>query len=148
MKRARAIRYAHTIAARIRARNGIWGTPECEHEFVRIKRVWIFGSTAKGSETPNDLDVLIEYQVTGRFQLTSHWRGTRKGQWVDRLNARAVPRSQRQWGIPEPLNSARQCFRAIRKGMPMVRIHQFEIDGDLAQPRVLIYPRNDLAEQP
>lgn len=60
MKRETAIKYAREIARRAQSVNGLLATPGCSYEAVRIKRMWIFGSTVKGKTDPNDLDLLIE----------------------------------------------------------------------------------------
>lgn len=66
LKLATALRYANEISRRVREVNGLLATPLCGHEAVRISRVWVFGSTIKGSLAPNDLDLLIDLHEVGR----------------------------------------------------------------------------------
>ena len=74
MRREIALRYVDKIAQRLHSVNGVLATPLCNQEAVRFKRVWVFGSTAKGAESPNDLDLLIEAEGCGRQR---SWRQTR-----------------------------------------------------------------------
>ena len=73
MKRKLAFRYAFEVARRVHGVNGILATPLCDREAVRFKRIWVFGSTVKGGEAPNDLDLLIELEPCGR------WHSYRQG---------------------------------------------------------------------
>ena len=40
-------------------------TPRGESEFYPVKKAWVFGSTIKGSDAPNDLDVLLFAENAG-----------------------------------------------------------------------------------
>jgi predicted nucleotidyltransferase len=66
MKLETALRYANEVARRVRSVSGLLAAPLCRSEAVTIKRIWVFGSTAKASITPNDLDLLIEMTSVGR----------------------------------------------------------------------------------
>lgn len=139
MRRATALRAAETIAARVKAHGGLIGTPHADYEAVRIKRVWLFGSTAKGSEAPNDVDILLEYIRCGRHQLCGKWRRYRAS------NAKLAKRYYRSTGIKTAICAANEALRHLRGALKMVRFHSFDVDGDLAHPRILLYPRNDLS---
>ena len=60
MKRELAVRYAREIAERLHRVNGIVCTPNTQFDAIAVRRVWVFGSTAKGAMFPNDLDILID----------------------------------------------------------------------------------------
>jgi len=127
MKRTTAIKNANRIAEKLMSVCGIICTQEAVFDAVRVKRAWVFGSTAKGSAKPNDLDILVEMKVCGKFQ-----RGNAKR--VRGLYGRVC------W-----FDAAR---RFIRDGMKMVRIHDYDIEkglGDIISTAILIYPRNDLS---
>lgn len=127
MKRERAIRYAREVARRVHAINGLLATPLCLFEAVRIRRIWVFGSTAKGSESPNDLDLLIDLDPCGR-RIT--WR-----------QGRMDKEYYRRYGIKVPQSSEVDALKWLTKGMRQVSRHttkseQIEIDVKLE-----IYPR-------
>lgn len=131
MKRATALRNAHRIAERVRGVNGILATPGCDRSAVRIKRVWIFGSTIKGSPAPNDLDVLIECVGIG-------------------LSPAGQRRCDREYKRRYGMRSSVSCFLELRRwlrcGMQKVSVHFLDIEGSLASPRALIYPRWSIPE--
>ena len=130
MKRATALRYSIEIARRVHAVNGLLGTPLCDFEFVRIKRIWIFGSTAKGSQEPNDLDVLIDFVECGRHRT---WRQTK----VDK-------RYFHNYGIKFAPDSSYECLKWLSKGMKMVSRHNLRNEGAAIDFKKLIYPRYDM----
>lgn len=142
MKRATALRMAHTVAARLRAACGLIGTPGTCSEAVRVRRAWLFGSTAKGSLSPNDVDILIEMNPVGRQFTTERIAqvfGVRGGARVDKSY-------YRRYGIELPMDAVHEVRRHLRGHMKMLRLHNYAIDKELALPRILIYPRNDLTE--
>lgn len=132
MKRETAIRYAHEIARRLHNVNGVLATPVCRSEAVRFKRVWVFGSTVKGSQTPNDLDLLIEAEECGRHY---SWRQSRLDKEM-----------RRRYGYMLAVSSIDESFKWLTKGMKRVSRHLVLYDLSVANPRVLIYPRNDLLQ--
>jgi hypothetical protein len=85
----------------------------------------------KGSATPNDLDVLLECMEVGRHFRAGH------GAKVDK-------RRLRRYGIRAAVSTTDEAYRFLSRGMKMVSLHDIECDGELAHPRVMIYPRNDL----
>lgn len=131
MKRTTALRYADEIAARVRSVNGLLATPLADREAVRIKRVWVFGSTVKGSQAPNDLDLLIESKAVGRHRT---WK-------QGKLNRRYL----RMFGVRRALCASKETYKWLTKGMKKVSRHDFEAERGIdLSPLVMIYPRNDL----
>lgn len=133
MRRETAIRYALTIAERIKKYHGVFCTPLMNRDCVRIKRVWLFGSTVKGSHNPNDVDILIEYGHGGRH-------------FTERKDRASVMKRRKRdcFGGVWWKNSRDEVLRELRNGLRMVRFHDYEIDGEIAYPRIMLYPRNDL----
>lgn len=131
MRKETALRYAAEITARVRRVNGLLATPLCDKEAVRIRRVWVFGSTVKGSAAPNDLDVLLDLAPVGRYR---NWKQGK----LDRRRARA-------FGVRLALCSRDEAYKWLTKGMRKVSRHDYEAERGLhLYPLVLIYPRNDL----
>jgi len=131
MKRATALRYAREIASRLHSVNGLLATPLCDREAVRVKRVWVFGSTAKGSQTPNDLDVMIELDCqVGRHRT---WR-----------QARFDKRELRSYGIKCAPSSREYFLKWLTRGMRKVSRHCRDSDCVQLDVQTLIYPRYDL----
>ena len=131
MKRATALRYAREIARRLHEVNGLLATPVCKHEAVRVRRVWVFGSTAKGAENPNDLDVMIELDcMVGRHRT---WR-----------QATIDKEAQRRFGIRVARDNRDVFLKWLTKGMRGVSRHCRDTDGVVLDVQTLIYPRYDL----
>jgi predicted nucleotidyltransferase len=63
MKRETALRYVRQIHERLAGVGGIIPTPGCEHDAYKVNKVELFGSVAKGSLEPNDVDILIHGEV-------------------------------------------------------------------------------------
>ncbi|AKH39182.1 MULTISPECIES: hypothetical protein [Nitrosomonas] len=140
MKQGTAIKNALKIAERIRQVNGLVGTPATRFECYRIKRAWIFGSTIKGKLNPNDLDILIDGHHCGR-----HYVANKK--YTDLslyVGAKKDRDKYRRSGLILPVESDITAYRYIRDNLKMVRFHDYRIDKDVANPRIMIYPRNDL----
>lgn len=130
MKRELAFKMAKTISERIRSVNGLLGTPDAGRPAVRIKRAWVFGSTVKGKECPNDLDVLLDLDAVGDY---------------NSRNSR-LEKSRSIWA-GFPIDAEREAHKYLRSGLKMVRFHHVRIDGtfgDIQSTKVLIYPRFDL----
>jgi hypothetical protein len=131
MRRALALQYANEVARRLHSVNGILATPMCDSDAVRFKRVWVFGSTVKGSQAPNDLDLLIEAEPCGRHY---SWKQAKMDKW-----------QLRQYGFRLPVRSTWEAFKWLTKGMRKVSRHSYRYEGDIGY-KVLIYPRNDLLD--
>ena len=130
MKRATALRYSVELARRVHSVNGILSTPGCSHDAVRVSRMWVFGSTAKGSDAPNDLDVLIELKECGRHYT---WRQAR----LDRRYFRAH-------GIRCAIESREDFLKWLTKGMRLVSRHCADSEGAVLDVKKLIYPRYEM----
>ena len=70
MKLETALRHAAEIARRLESVNGLIPTPRGEREFYLVKKAWVFGSTIKGSDAPNDLGGLLFAERAGARQNT------------------------------------------------------------------------------
>ena len=145
MKRETAIRNVQRIADTLHETNGLIGTAGTSYDAVRIKRAWVFGSTAKGKENPNDVDILLDISNAGRRYWTN--KDKDRGQrW--RYGARLDRRARRVFGLIVPMDAEEDAMRRIRDNMKMIRLHRFKHDGnfgDIPQTKVMIYPRNDFA---
>lgn len=132
MKIGTAIRNAMEVARRVRDVNGILATPDCGHDAVRIRRMWVFGSTVKGSLSPNDLDLLIDMQACGRHHIYS------RGRKFDKEYRRA-------FGMKFPPCSRKYALMWLTRGMKMVSRHCLDIETAEIDVKVMLYPRNDFA---
>lgn len=139
MKLSTALNNALKIAERIKSVNGLIGTPGTNFECFRVKRAWVFGSAIKGKSHPNDLDIIIDGQECGvRFASTKiHSFTTRKGARLDK----AISRTERMYW---PLRCKKVAYQYMRRGMKNLSIHAWDVDCEVANPRIMIYPRNDL----
>lgn len=132
MKLSTSIRNAMTVAERIKRCNGLIGTPEAITEAFRIKRAWVFGSTAKGNPNPNDTDILIEGGRVGRF---------------NPRRAKKQPKSKSRMGIRYRVESIEVACAYLVGNLKMIRLHDIMVDGnlgDIPDTKIMIYPRNDL----
>lgn len=127
MKRNTSIKYCREIHRRVKQVNGLLATPLCQYEAVRISQVWVFGSTAKGKENPNDLDILIRYKLAGRHRT---WQQTK-----------TVKPYRRICNVKMPPASEEYMLKWISKGMIKVSRHSFEVDNEIADGKIEIYPR-------
>lgn len=130
MKRATAERNIAEIARRLRAVNGLLATPNCSRPAYRFRRVWVFGSTVKGSMEPGDLDILIDGETVGRRQ---QWT---RGRTYDHSFYRSA-------GIRAMPDTDREALKWLTRNLKLISRHDFKYDGEIAHPRILIYPRND-----
>jgi predicted nucleotidyltransferase len=132
MKIETAIRHANEVARRVREVNGLLATPLCRHEAVRIRRIWVFGSTVKGSNTPNDLDLLIDIEEAGRIFTAKQTKIDK--QYFRRYSMRRAP------------CTINEALKWLTKGMKMVSRHTLRNEAADIDVKVLIYPRNDLSK--
>lgn len=131
MKLAVALRYAEEVRRRIKSVNGLYATPLCQRECVSIRAVWVFGSTVKGSQEPNDLDILIDCREVGRVK---NWKQSS-------LDKRYL----RNHGLRFPPGSTNDLLKWLTKGMKKVSRHLAHAEQGIdLRPMVMIYPRNDL----
>lgn len=122
------------------------GTP-----LIELNACGLFGSTAKVSQTPSDVDILFEGFECGLHQ-NAYWNcrnavdcKTNKSKKI-RI-AKTDKDYLRRYGIRIGLSSRVTAFRFLRGNKKMVRFHPFEVDGCIAYPRIMLYPRNDLKTQ-
>ena len=143
MKRSTALRYTGEIAERLKAINGLLATPGCQSEAVRIRRVWVFGSTVKGKDEPNDLDILIDVCAVGRHRVPAKTR--RKPCFADSLRDGLVDREyRRRHGMSFCPDSVDYALKWLTKGMKKVSRHTLFNEGAAPfKEQVLIYPRWD-----
>lgn len=130
MRRETAIKNAAEVARRIRQASGCLGTPGFQFEALRIRRAWVFGSTIKGSQNPNDVDILLDCEPCGR-----HFR-VGKGAMLDKER-------KRRHGYRLARDTLDGAIISLRQGMKGINIHTYQNDGELAHPRVMIWPRNE-----
>lgn len=156
MKRKTAIKTALKLAERVKNCSGVIGTPECEYTAFRIKRMWLFGSTAKGCENPNDVDILIDGGECGLIQF-ANWKNKKSMAGFVKDRKRKSDRTfvkfrlgktnkgyLRSCGVCTAVSSRLTALRMIKGNSKMVRFHEYEVDGNLAHPRIMLYPRNEL----
>lgn len=130
MKIELAERYVQRIVDRCKSVNGLLATPLCGYEAVRIHQVWVFGSTVKGAQEPNDLDIMVRANVAGRRR--EWWQGKIDNQF------------HRRHGVCVPLNAEREMYKWLSKGMKKVSRHEHKREKGLGiDVMVMIYPRND-----
>ena len=149
MKRATALKNLSNIIKKVRDINGIYATPLCSREFVKVKRIWVFGSVAKGCDNPNDLDIFIEladpHQPVRRGR-KSIFRKVSNGLSLHgsfRINKATINR-----GTPYPLDSTQELCKWLGQGSKKTSIHVVgddKIFGKL-DCKYLVYPRNDFAD--
>ena len=141
MKLSTSIKNAMIVADRIRSLSGIIETPEGQFSCVRIKRAWLFGSTARLKESPSDTDIILDINVTGYFQPTNSiaWRKRRC-----RNNSKTDKCFKRSTGINSPIDSKYIAFKYLRKNLKLVSLHSLDVDHEYATDKIMIYPRNDL----
>ena len=129
MRRELAIRYARQVADRVHSVNGLLATPNCIRDAVRISRIWVFGSTVKGSDFPNDLDLLIEAREVGR---TTGWKRGRK---LDKYQLRTH-------GCRLMPHGEREMLIWLTRGMKKVSRHMTYMETvETIDVKRLIYPR-------
>lgn len=153
MKRSTAIKNVKEIVRRVNSVNGIIGTPKHEMDFYRIKRVWLFGSVAKGSNEPNDIDIIIEgigvetggnrRHTRERFYPGYSGRYERRGgKHTDRIFEK-----RESSGYFQCKSSKDYAIKWLRSGMKSVSIHTVRGEGrdflEQLDKKVLIYPRCD-----
>lgn len=128
MKRDTAIRAAKTVAERISKCGGIIETPDGIFAAVRVRALWLFGSTLIRSATPADVDLLWDIESVGEA------RSARRGE---------VPPDKRQLrnhGTIIGRSSSELAILQLRRGLRLVKFHLYEIDKDIALPRRALWP--------
>jgi predicted nucleotidyltransferase len=77
-----------------------------------VRNIWVFGSTAKGSIEPNDLDLLIRLEECGRRQ---SWQ-----------QVGFDPAYLRRTGIRVARDPRKEALMWLSRGMKNVSRHDFE----------------------
>lgn len=119
MKRKTALKNLSTIIERLNICNGKFNLDGYDFEGLTVKKAYVFGSLVKMSDFPNDIDILIDYERFGKFHAGRYLRG---------------------------LVIENRVFINLRKGMKMIRFHDFRIDGnynDIPDTKVMIFPDNN-----
>lgn len=128
MKRTTALKYCVEIARRLHEIDGRLPTPGYSTDFVIFEKVWVFGSTAKGSDEPNDLDILIHFGPAGKRRTVS------EGGLVDKEYFR-------RHSIERTHASEDYAVKWLTKGMKRVSRHWTLLEGDKVFPeKKQIYP--------
>jgi predicted nucleotidyltransferase len=124
MKRATALRYAREISQQLHQCHGVIDTALHEFNDVIVHRVSVFGSTAKGSEAPNDLDLMVEF---------SYGEKNAGARLLDRT-------AKRNYGYWLSESASDAMVHWFRKGRKMVSVHSPAWDA--TEPDVMreIYP--------
>lgn len=140
MKIKTAIHHVKQIRERIRRVNGLIGTPEAGRYCFKIRTAYVFGSTVKGKDCPNDVDILIDGREVGELQ------GTSKINLGNRRNAKIV---RNGFWKNYPIRSQTQAYKYLGHGMKMIRFHDYNFErtfGDIDKTKVMIYPRDDFSK--
>ena len=132
MKRKTALKYAREIARRVHSVNGIVCTPNTNYTATKIRRIWVFGSTIKGAEYPNDLDILIDMRCDQRVP----WKRGRK---IDK-------RYHHSYGCHVLPCSRKETMKWLTKNMKNVSRHDLREERIPIDIMYLIYPRWDIPE--
>lgn len=65
LSRKKAFEYCRIIHERLKNIDGIFIGNNSDYKYNLVHNVWVFGSVAKGSKNPNDLDILCDYKELG-----------------------------------------------------------------------------------
>lgn len=142
MRKEIAFKNVLIIANRIKSVNGLIGTPANRFECFKIRRAYVFGSTVKGSPLPNDIDILIEGNGCG-LRYTAKKISNPGNNDSIRYGAKTDREYLRRYGIRISKESHHTAYRFIKGNFKKISIHDFSVDGEIAHPRIMIYPRND-----
>ena len=141
MKRKTALKNLKIIINRIRAINGIFATPKHNFEALKVKRVWVFGSVAKGSLDPNDIDLFVELKGFRRDikPIRREFGGGNTGRF--KLDYAYY----RNHGMYRAKQSDEAFIKWLRKDLRKISIHLVGDDEIFNQidEKILIYPRCD-----
>lgn len=162
MKRSLAVKNLYRVLQRIKNINGIFATALHDHEFVKIKRVWLFGSLAKGSDDPNDIDIFIElldYIPDSSIRhnvVESHIRKSQRKVRRTLINSKQLKLhggfkinkksiSYKQLRICSPKNSVDSLAHYLSLSIPTASIHFVHDDliFDKLDVKCMLFPRCD-----
>lgn len=137
MKRERALRYCREIHDQLVLAGGMLHTPNYSHEHVLFKKVWLFGSTAKGSLSPRDVDILYHIELIG-----PNFRRNTELVMDTRVS------KQRFWGGDYPMQTSEAAYKWLRRRRPMVSLHSTEYERAIFPDKIQIYPDYLLPKEP
>lgn len=162
MKRERAVQNLYRVLQRIRYINGLLSTFLDDHEYVKIKSAWLFGSLAKGSDQPNDVDIFIDIQgytpnsVLRTPLIESH---TRKGRHIRKRKVKGCDKARLHGSFkPDKKSelytvfgqypasvSTHTLYKYLTFGMPDVSVHFVHDDliFNRLDKKIMLYPRCD-----
>jgi predicted nucleotidyltransferase len=141
MKHQTAIKNLNIIADKMRRLSGLIGTPDADFEAFKITRAWLFGSVAKGSQSPKDIDILIEGRGVGRRKRTGRFVRINKIEGRKYL-AKTATHSKRN-STPFPLSCRTSACRYLKGHLKGISFHDYEIEtgyGDINETKIMIYP--------
>ena len=154
MLRKTAIKNANEIARRLKKLGGLIATPEAGNTCVKLKRVWLFGSTVKGASNPNDIDILFEVQICGDKQTNSRSRKLMFGEPGKKQNAKLDKKYYRSTGYPASKEPVEVALISLRKGLKMVRYQRVFSESDdpedmriwdsIIANRIMLWPKNEI----
>ena len=138
MKRQTAIKYVHELNRRLCSIDGVLSTPNHNYDFVKFERAWLFGSTAKGAENPNDVDIFIELQEVGKHN-----------RYVDGGEILLDKEYYRRYGMKFAKKANDAALMWLRKGMKKISFHIVGDDliFDTVDKKIMIYPQNDFLSE-
>ena len=161
MKRSTALKNVQKMIDRVRAINGILATPMHNNPFVKVKRMWLFGSVAKGAVEPNDIDIFVELideeqRYTDELIWDKCYPRVYRERWPHfrkhkRLSgAFKMDKQAPQWRnmhIPTPPRSDFTFIKWLRKDIRKVSVHVVGHDEifDKLDTKIMLYPRNDFS---
>lgn len=152
MKRATAIRNLNSIVRKVRDINGIYATPLCTQDFIKIKRIWVFGSVAKGSALPSDLDIFVEVNNSLESEQPRR-KGRQKiyrttGHSLRLHGSYKMNKSSKNRAIPSAVSSQSELYKWLIKGTKKTSVHFVDQDETFSSLdcKYLVYPRNDFEE--
>ena len=118
MKRKTAIKNIMRMVERLEDCNGKFSTPEaCIYGTFQFESLHVFGSTAKGSDSPGDIDILFDGAGCEQNGI-GYYYGVQDASCI--------------------------ALKQLRKGMKMVSFHYLEADGnykDIGETRLLVWKR-------
>ena len=122
LSRIKAFKYAKTIHERLKSIDGVFLGIDSDFRYQIVTNVWVFGSMAKGSQNPNDLDILYNcVLLSPRLKLFRSWRNDR---WIN---------------IKNQIDN--QFSKCIRDGLNQISLHGMGDNCLVKDHKIEIYPK-------
>jgi len=122
LSRIKAFKYAKTIHERLKSIDGVFLGIDSDFRYKIVTNVWVFGSMAKGSQNPNDLDILENYVLlSSRLKLFRSWRNDR---WIN---------------IKNQIDN--QFSKFIKDGLNQISLHDMDDNCLVKDHKIEIYPK-------